>query len=415
MKRNSKRLIFCISGFLLICGSGSYVFATQTDKKLETYILPNTIVEDMKLDGLTFQEAQTKIAEKTAEFNNTKLKLVYGNTIYEIPLSELGVTFNDKDLLSKIKNNQTSGNFFDRLDRKQRADEGDRTVEERIQLSVSETNIANYLKKKIKRTLKTPVDASYRFTNNTFTVNPSKTGLAVDIPTLTHTIAEQITAKNIKPITMPTTTLTPKVSTAALESAQLDKTIASYKTPFKSAKESVFNAKVAANLLNGAIIAPGENFSFMNRIGRITKEAGYINSRTFVAGKESIGIGGGVCQVSSTLYYTALLANLDVTNRASHSRPVSYIPIGLDAAVANDGPDLKFTNNTAHHIAITAFAKDNHLVIQIHGKPNGKKVTLQSKVEKKTDTQIFASATKTVTVTGKSTTTALRNSTYRID
>lgn len=126
------------------------------------------------------------------------------------------------------------------------------------------------------------------------------------------------------------------------------------------------NIQRAAELLNGVIIEPGETFSCSQSIGPITEENGYQPAGTYVAGKVEEGIGGGVCQISSTLYNAALLAGITVVERASHSMVVSYIEPARDAAIAGDYKDLKLRNDFDTPVMIEAKAGDGTLRFVLH-------------------------------------------------
>lgn len=126
------------------------------------------------------------------------------------------------------------------------------------------------------------------------------------------------------------------------------------------------NIEHAADLLNGTVIGPGEIFSCSGTIGPVTEENGYKPAGTYVGGKVQEGIGGGVCQVSSTLYNAALLAGLTVVERSPHSMIVSYVEPGRDAAIAGDYKDLKLRNDFQHPVVIEASAKDGTICMTIH-------------------------------------------------
>lgn len=126
------------------------------------------------------------------------------------------------------------------------------------------------------------------------------------------------------------------------------------------------NIARAAELLDGLEIAPGETFSCSTAIGPITEENGYLPAGTYVQGKVEDGVGGGVCQISTTLYNAALYANLTIVERAPHSMVVSYVDPARDAAIAGNYKDLKLRNDYAYPVVIAAKAEDGALTISIH-------------------------------------------------
>ncbi len=126
------------------------------------------------------------------------------------------------------------------------------------------------------------------------------------------------------------------------------------------------NIERAAVLLNGYVIAPQEVFSCAEAIGPIDEENGYLPAGTFVMGKVQQGIGGGVCQVSTTLYNAALYAGLTILERAPHSMAVSYVDPARDAALAGNYKDLKLRNDFEYPVMIEAFTEEGNLYFRIH-------------------------------------------------
>ena len=144
--------------------------------------------------------------------------------------------------------------------------------------------------------------------------------------------------------------------------------LSSFSTEFDPGAENrVSNIRIAANKLNWTTIPPFSVFSFNAVIGDRSVENGYLNAPQFFAGTKTEGIGGGVCQVSSTLYVAAMMGGLKVTKRHSHSRPVSYMPLGMDAAVSYDDLDLVFENPYDGILTIRTIVSDNQLVIALVG------------------------------------------------
>lgn len=131
------------------------------------------------------------------------------------------------------------------------------------------------------------------------------------------------------------------------------------------------NIRLGASKINGYILLPNVKFSFNDVVGPRTEEAGFLKAPEFVAGAKVDGVGGGICQVSSTLYMAARLGWLKVIRRYSHSRPVSYIPPGTDAAVAYGSLDLILKNPYTVPLTIQANLVEDKLVVSIIGfKPN---------------------------------------------
>ncbi|MDR1539596.1 MAG: VanW family protein [Clostridiales bacterium] len=142
--------------------------------------------------------------------------------------------------------------------------------------------------------------------------------------------------------------------------------IGEYSTEFsKNSKERNTNIALAAKSINEAVVKPGETFSYNQAIGPTTKKNGYKRAQIFINGKKAYGYGGGVCQVSSTLYNAVEDAGLEIIERHIHSRPVSYVPKGKDAATSYGDIDFKFKNSEPYPIKIKSEIIDNSVFIQI--------------------------------------------------
>lgn len=149
--------------------------------------------------------------------------------------------------------------------------------------------------------------------------------------------------------------------------------IATYTTHiYDTDKNRIHNITLATKKLNGYVIKSGDEFSFNNALGEMDYKNGYKKSVGFDSNGNIIKMyGGGICQISSTLYNASLIANLTITERHAHSRRVDYVPKNKDATVYYGGPDLKFINNTSYDIIIYATTDGQNVT-----------VTLMSNVEK---------------------------------
>ena len=130
--------------------------------------------------------------------------------------------------------------------------------------------------------------------------------------------------------------------------------ISSYTTAYDPKQTRAVNIALSVSIIDGTVVQPGQEFSFSNTVGPRTTENGFVEAPTFVSGKTVLGIGGGICQVSSTMYAAMLRGGIQATERYPHSKPVSYIPEGMDATIAAGQKDLKFVNTYKYPITIGA-------------------------------------------------------------
>lgn len=216
-----------------------------------------------------------------------------------------------------------------------------------------------------------PISATVKVINNVLTTIPHKMGIMIDKSLLEKAIIELNKGDNIEKI-LPITLMEPKITEEQLKANMFRDVLSTGKTYFS--KDSQYNIdrnenlKLALECIDGVILAPGDTFSFDKALGERTAEKGYKSAKIFSGGKIIDSIGGGICQVSSTLYNAVLRSNLDVLERHNHSFIVSYLPAGYDAAVAYQVIDFKFKNSTNWPIKIQGRTTDaNELVVTIIG------------------------------------------------
>jgi vancomycin resistance protein YoaR len=160
----------------------------------------------------------------------------------------------------------------------------------------------------------------------------------------------------------------------------IDGELASYTTRFPGYQVNRnHNIRLAANALNGRVLLPGERLSFNEAVGKRTLKQGFRIAPVIIRGQKRLGVGGGICQVSSTLFNAALLADLAIVRRHNHSIPVPYVPLGRDATVSDTGLDLVIENDSPFPVAIVTELGRSHLTVRVLGKVvSGRRVVLQT-------------------------------------
>lgn len=167
-------------------------------------------------------------------------------------------------------------------------------------------------------------------------------------------------------VELPITEAPKKVPDAELE--KIREVVAEFSTTFSAGQRNrSTNIRLAAEKLDGAILMPGETLSFNGTVGRRTIEAGFREAGVYANGRHDTGIGGGICQVSTTLYNAAMFANLSVKNKLNHSMPVPYVPVGRDATVDYGKIDLKITNTLNTPIAFSSTYVPGKLTFRVLG------------------------------------------------
>lgn len=162
--------------------------------------------------------------------------------------------------------------------------------------------------------------------------------------------------------------------------ASITSTLASFSTGLGgSSRNRVGNIRIACKAIDGTVLLPGETFSYNDVVGPRVPGAGYKEAPVIINGELSKGIAGGICQVSSTLYNAALMADMRIVTRRHHAFPVHYLPAGRDATVVDGAIDFKFRNAFEHPVAIDAKVVGNRVVFNFYGSPEDKRqVEIQS-------------------------------------
>ncbi|WP_164545401.1 VanW family protein [Paenibacillus albus] len=189
-------------------------------------------------------------------------------------------------------------------------------------------------------------------------------------------------AASMKPMTWPLKlkVVHPNVTLDRLKEEGVDRLLVSFTTEFAtSGAGRAYNVTMTARTLNDWDLAPGEVFDYSTVIKQTNKQYGYRQAPVILNGEFVPGIGGGICQVSSTLYNAALLVGLDMVERRNHSLPVSYLPLGRDATFADDAINFRFKNTTGKHLLIRTSVEGRKLTVKLFGTlPKGVSYSLES-------------------------------------
>ena len=180
--------------------------------------------------------------------------------------------------------------------------------------------------------------------------------------------AKEIIKENKEMYTIPLKITKPEIAVKDLGDKLFKQNLAKYTTIYDAGNYNrSHNIALAAKTINGIVLLPGETFSYNGTLGNTTKEKGYKQAGAYAGGKVVQAYGGGICQVSSTLYNAVLYANLEIVQRYNHTYAVSYVPAGRDATVSYGGKDFKFKNTRKYPIKIVASAKNGVVSISIMG------------------------------------------------
>ena len=210
---------------------------------------------------------------------------------------------------------------------------------------------------------KEPVDAYY--TQNPFAVYPSENGLdfAISLDEAKNMLSEEKSEYVI-----PLQTLYPNITTNMIGTEAFPDMLSTYSTRYSTRdRDRTTNLQLAASKINGTVLMPGETFSYNQVVGERTIAAGYKEAPIYVEGQVVDGLGGGICQITSTLYNAVLYANLEIVERSNHQFVPSYVTASRDATVVYGSIDFKFKNNRDYPIKIVCSVSGGIAKFDIYG------------------------------------------------
>lgn len=208
-----------------------------------------------------------------------------------------------------------------------------------------------------------PQDAYY--TTNPYVVYPHVDGVDFAI---SMEEASKLFAEAPEQCSIALKVLLPNVTTNQIGTEAFPNLLGSFSTTFSTRNVNrSTNIRLATQKINGTVIMPGETFSYNQVVGKRTAAAGFKSAAVYAGGEVTTGIGGGICQVSSTLYNSVLLANLEIVERYNHGFNPGYVPAGRDATVSWGGPDFKFKNSRNYPVKIVANVSGGTISIEIFG------------------------------------------------
>lgn len=260
-------------------------------------------------------------------------------------------------------------------------------------LFIDKTKIAHFLQETSGLFKKAPVNSRLEIDNqgNLAIIEKGTAGYRLDIDQSIKKISQSIQKigqEEAYQIALVVKYIEPVASEGNLDNLGIEGLIAQGESNFVgSPKNRVHNIEVATSKFHGLVIAPGEEFSFVENLGPVDASTGYKEELVIKKNETIKEFGGGVCQVSTTVFRAALNAGFKISERRNHAYPVQYYsPQGTDATIYIPSPDLKFINNTSRHVLIQAHREDYKLYFEFYGTPDGRQVELVGpRVTKRTE------------------------------
>jgi vancomycin resistance protein YoaR len=225
-----------------------------------------------------------------------------------------------------------------------------------------------------------PVDADWAIQKSGIRVIPDQPGFVLDVPRSARAVlrAALVTAPELRNVNLTVERTSAKRTTAQAKAMDINGLIASYETFYGGDPNRIHNVQLVSHLIDKHVIAPGETFSFNGATGARTEDKGFKQAPVIINGELKTGLGGGVCQVSTTTFNAAYEAGLPIVSRTNHALYISHYPQGRDATVNYPDTDLRFTNDTGHWLLLRTWVGSSSLTVALYGTPVHRRVVSET-------------------------------------
>ena len=380
-KKNSNFIwlmgVFIISvSLVLFC---QFYFGNTINDKTTFY--ENTHINGINVSGLTKAQASNILNENLIKNkDNLKITLKSNSNEWQISGDDFEYVGNINKTLDNVMKVGREGNIFQKKKiEKKIKDEG-------LFVSVPYQNIyggmENVVQKVVAQVECEPSEGAILFDPNSddmFSLSPSKSGLIVNKSLLEENINNAL-EQNLTEIELPLQEVLPQENLQEMiDKISLRSSFSTDISRSNSARKN--NIKKALDSFNGMIVESGKEVSFNETTGLRTASNGYENANVIINGSYISGVGGGVCQASTTLYNALLRSDIDILQVCHHSLPASYVPLSFDAMVSEGYADLKFKNNLDTPIFIKAYCTDTKAVVEIYGEKLEDGLSIETKSE----------------------------------
>ena len=368
---------------LLTLGLGLTAFAEEEDT-----ILNGVTIGGVDVSGMTKSQAMDALASYVEDVKEETITLKIGDNTLETPLASFGLTCTYEDAVEEALGIGRTGHVLKRYKEQKDLQQGGKAYP--LEWTAGETQVRAYVESNCTQFDQEAKNASLTRENGAFRFVAGEDGLVLDVDASVRAIMNYLDGgwDEGEAVELATEITEPEGSAEELQYVQ--DLLGSFTTSFSiSGSNRSLNVNSGAEHIDGTVLYPGEEFSAYETVAPFTAENGYAMAGSYLNGETVDSMGGGICQVSTTLYNAVLRAELEVTERSPHSMTVAYVELSEDAAIAGTYKDLKFVNNTDYPIYIEGYTtSDKKVTFNIYGKetrdPN-RKISFESVLVSKTD------------------------------
>ena len=340
--------------------------ANDTTLAYSGVIYPGLSVDGVPVGGLSPQEAENRLATVLARRQAKPLMILQsGARQWEIPWDVVTGKPEPAQLARQAFAAGRTGNVLQRLYAQFLLKNGDFSISLDLSANAEKLNaIVTAASAEVERV---PVDATVTETAEGIRITEDRPGLKTEVAATVKKLQQAVASGASEPVILVAIDVPARVS--AKDMQEINGLLSAFSTTFSRSDENRSrNIEIAAKALSDVLVKPDESFSFNDRVGLRTPEKGYLNAMTLTSTGPVLDWGGGVCQVSTTLYNAALLADFSIEERSAHYQPPAYVPLGQDATVADGQIDLKMKNVRAQPVYIKSVVNDDKLEVRVYGK-----------------------------------------------
>lgn len=367
MKRARKGPAILVILILVILIFGYVYVAYQMVKPAEDIICEGVFVENIDLSGMNRQQAEKAVSEYIDAKIERVLEVQVNDKTVTTTLQKLGYTCEENDYIEQALRVGKEDNPFVNYANIREAKKNHIVYD--LTFTCQEKKIRKFIKNECNKKCAKAKNATIKMRNGTLTYTDAKEGIKIETDTTCQAILKALREQEQKEKMVVKAAITIEEPSVTKDAASRCKDkIGTYRTTFNSGNVSRSrNLANAARLINGTVVYPGETFSVHDTIAPLTEENGYYAAPSYSNGKVEDSIGGGVCQVSTTLYNAVLLAEMEIVERSPHSMVVSYVKPSMDAAIAGDYKDFKFRNNSQTPLYIEGGTYSGTIYFNVYG------------------------------------------------
>ena len=367
--------------FLLIAG---YVIgAYEMIKPDEDKICSGVFIDGVDISGMTEAEAENALNQHVQQLMQRTLVVDVNGEEVSTTLDELGYEYDAGDAIAQANRIGKEDSMFGNYASIKRVEK--EHVVYPLKASYSDKLVKKFVKNKCGKKCTSATNAKIKMKDGKLVYKQERDGVKIDVDATINTIKDALARQEDENMVRIAATVKIQHPTVDKELAERCKDkLGSFTTEFNAGNVSRSkNVANAARLINGTVIYPGETFSVHDAISPMTEKNGYYAAPSYSNGQVVDSIGGGVCQVSTTLYNAVLRAELEIVERSPHSMVVTYVQPSMDAAIAGDYKDFKFRNNTDVPIYLDGGTSSGTVYFHVYGeetRSSERTVTFESEV-----------------------------------